>query len=132
MKTEFMGVSSQDWSDVVKQQIRPWVRRADDCVVQMLPSRIQNRVGELYSQAVERYPTYEMVVLTCFCAALRSEFGDEENASQEAIEAFQYARERYGYRSPQEEAEDQARDREEGICSHGLTWLTCPCGCFEF
>lgn len=115
MKTEFMGVSSQDWSDVVKQQICPWVRRADDCGVLMLPSRIQNRVGDLYSQAVERYPTYEMVVLTCFCAAMRSEFGDEETASQEAIEAFQYARERYGYRSPQEEAEDQARDREEGI-----------------
>ncbi|RMN19057.1 putative regulatory protein, partial [Pseudomonas cannabina] len=42
-----------------------------------------------------------------------------------------YARYAYDYLSPSEIEAHMDDNRSHGICSHGLTEDTCPCGCFE-
>ena len=92
---------------------------------------IEDSVGKLYGEAVQRYPTYEAVVRSHFCKRMRETFGNEENLNAEVQYAFAFARHAYDYVSEAELLEIEAADRDNGICAHGLTWLTCPCGCFE-
>ncbi|RMV79109.1 hypothetical protein ALP05_04386 [Pseudomonas caricapapayae] len=90
---------------------------------------VRGCVDALFNAACKQGTTYEAVVHSVFCESLRSEFGEDECGT--AASAFTYARETYGY---QDEAEQQAQleaDAEQGICCHGLDWMTCPAGCFE-
>ncbi|MDU8456801.1 regulator [Pseudomonas syringae group sp. J254-4] len=94
-------------------------------------SEITKRVDVLYSEACREYPTYETLVFEHFCSQMIETFGDDELAP-EAADAFSYARSDYDYRSPSEIMAAREVNRSHGICSHGLTKDTCPCGCFEF
>ncbi|MDU8351177.1 hypothetical protein RYA05_04610 [Pseudomonas syringae pv. actinidiae] len=89
------------------------------------------KIGDLYGEACKRYSCYEAVVLSSFCNAMRSEFGHDEAADSATAAAFAFARAAFGYQSPDEQRAAEERDWEEGICSHGLDAMTCPCGCFE-
>lgn len=89
------------------------------------------RVDELYHAAAKRNSCYEAMVHSEFCARMISVFGDEKALEAGAQAAFSYARSAYGYMSPEELENAIAEDWEDGICFHGLTWLTCPAGCFE-
>lgn len=93
---------------------------------------MHQKIDQFYSEACERAPTYEAVVHSIFCDSMRAEFGDDEQRDDQTEAAFKYAREAYDYQSLAESQESQAEDRKNGICSHGLTHMTCPCGCFEF
>jgi len=92
---------------------------------------IEEQVDELFSQACQRYPTYEVMVNKEFAASMRRVFGDEAQGSEDAIKAFAYAREEFDYLSPEEEEQADQENAADGICSHGLTFWTCPRGCFE-
>lgn len=92
-------------------------------------SQIEQRVDALHDAAIARYPTYETMIHRGFCEAMKEAFPNPE--TQEGKAAYQYARDEYGYLSPEEIAAEDAINIEEGVCSHGLDWLTCPCGCFE-
>ncbi|WP_252090651.1 hypothetical protein [Pseudomonas sp. MWU13-3659] len=93
---------------------------------------IEDIVGELYGEAVKLYPTYEAAVRSHFCKKMRETYGNDENLNTEVQYAFAFARHAYDYVSEAELLEIEAANRENGICSHGLTSMTCPCGCFEF
>ncbi|WP_438299550.1 hypothetical protein [Pseudomonas sp. NMS19W] len=95
------------------------------------PESIEDTVGKLYGEAVQRYPTYEAVVRSHFCKKMRETFGNDENPNAEVQYAFAFARYAYDYVSEAELLAIETVDRNNGICSHGLTLLTCPCGCFE-
>ncbi|WP_117140443.1 regulator [Pseudomonas amygdali] len=92
---------------------------------------ITKRVDMLYDKACRQFPTYETMVYEHFCSEMIETFGDDE-MSPEAADAFSYARSDYDYRSPAEIRAAREVNRSHGICSHGLTKDTCPCGCFEF
>ncbi|ARA79339.1 regulator [Pseudomonas amygdali pv. lachrymans] len=99
------------------------------------PSPLQNveiteRVNMLYGDACCKFPTYETMVLKHFCSRMIETFGGDET-SPEVAEAFAYARYAYDYLSPSEIEAHMDDNRSHGICSHGLTEDTCPCGCFE-
>lgn len=92
-------------------------------------SEIKQRVDELYSTAGARFPTYDTIVHRAFCEAMLQAFPEQD--SDAGAPAYAYAREAYGYLTPEEiAAEDEINDAE-GICSHGLDYWTCPCGCFD-
>ncbi|MBX8557029.1 regulator [Pseudomonas cichorii] len=91
---------------------------------------VQALVDDLYREGGERFPTYDTMVFNHFCSRMLRTFGDE-NQDSRGIVAFDYARSKYGYLSPSEIEKVEAKDAENGYCSHGLTWLTCPLGCFE-
>lgn len=93
---------------------------------------LEQKIDQFYEDACKRAPTYEAVVHTIFCNSMRAEFGDDEHRDDQAVAAFKYARFAYDYQSLAELEQSQAEDRKDGICSHGLTHMTCPCGCFEF
>ncbi|MFK4135378.1 Uncharacterised protein [Pseudomonas luteola] len=90
---------------------------------------IKQSVDSLFSIAAGRFPTYETVMHRAFCGSMRKAFPNQ--ASEEGAYAFKYAKEHYGYLTDEEIAEEDARNFDEGICSHGLDFWTCPCGCFE-
>ncbi|MCK9694179.1 regulator [Pseudomonas syringae] len=92
---------------------------------------ITKRVDMLYGEACRQFPTYETMVFEHFCSQMIETFGDDELAL-EAADAFTYARLDYDYLSPSEIKAAREINRSHGICSHGLTEDTCPCGCFEF
>jgi hypothetical protein len=89
-----------------------------------------SRVDDLYSAACKQGTTYEAVVHSVFCESMRNAFGEEEHCIAVAS-AFTYARETYGYEDEAEQEAGLEADREQGICCHGLDWMTCPAGCFE-
>ncbi|MDU8351205.1 hypothetical protein RYA05_04750 [Pseudomonas syringae pv. actinidiae] len=89
------------------------------------------KIGGIYNGACRGNSCYEAMVHTAFCNAMRSEFGHDEAADASTVAAFGYARSVYGYQSLDEQRASQASDWEEGVCSHGLDVMTCPCGCFE-
>ncbi|GKQ49111.1 regulator [Pseudomonas syringae] len=93
-------------------------------------TELSERVDRLYSDACRRYSTYETVVLHHFCSLMIDTFGDDEKASG-AAEAFAYDRANFDYLTPLEIAAATAADKLKGFCSHGLTVMNCPCGCFE-
>jgi hypothetical protein len=93
---------------------------------------LYEKIDNLYGKACVGASTYEAVVQSRFNASMRQEFGDDEQANETAVAAFAHAREIYCYQSAEEENAAQAEDWKSGICSHGLTSMTCPCGCFEF
>lgn len=90
-------------------------------------SDIELRVDDLYSAACKHGTTYEAVIHTTFCESMLEEFSDLEADRH----AFAYARDTYGYRTQEEIRAAQAVDWEDGVCTHGLNWMTCPAGCFE-
>lgn len=92
---------------------------------------IEGVVGELFSEAVRRAPTYEAVVRSHFSNRMRETYGHDEQLNADVQYAFAFARYTYDYVSEAELFAIQAEDQDNGICTHGLTWLTCPCGCFE-
>ncbi|WP_122252807.1 regulator [Pseudomonas savastanoi] len=94
-------------------------------------TEITKRVDMLYGEACRQFPTYETMVFEHFCSQMIEAFGNDEMAP-EAADAFSYARSDYDYRSPSEIKAAREVNRIHGICSHGLTKDTCPCGCFEF
>lgn len=94
-------------------------------------AEITKRVDMLYGEACRQFPTYETMVTEHFCSQMIETFGNDEMAP-EAADAFSYARSDYDYRSPSELKAAREFNRSHGICSHGLTEDTCPCGCFEF
>lgn len=89
------------------------------------------KIDELYDAAAKRHSCYEAVVHSEFCTAMQSSFGDDEALNATTQAAFSYARSTYGYMSPDELSKANEADWEDGTCKHGLTWLTCPAGCFE-
>jgi len=103
-----------------------------DAPVEPEQPSIEAQVDKLFSQACQRYPTYEVMVNKAFAASMRRVFGDDEQGSEDAIKAFAYAREEFDYLSPEEEERADQENAANGICSHGLDSMTCPCGCFEF
>lgn len=90
------------------------------------------KIDGFFGDACKRFATYETVVQTAFCKSMVSEFGVDEAADEATAAAFVYARAMYQYLSPEEIRVAQEADRAQGICSHGLDKMTCPCGCFEF
>lgn len=104
-----------------------WLRQLMD--TQMKATH--QEIDQLFNEACKRGTTYEAVVHSCFCTSMRDVFGDDEQLDNQTQAAFKYARETYGYQSIDESQESEAKDWEDGICNHGLTWLTCPRGCFE-
>ncbi|WP_054084942.1 hypothetical protein [Pseudomonas syringae] len=93
---------------------------------------ITKRVDMLYGEACRQFPTYETLVFEHFCSRMIETFGGDEAAPEPAAQAFTYARSDYNYLSPSEIKAAREVNRSHGICSHGLTSDTCPCGCFEF
>ncbi|MBI6855916.1 regulator [Pseudomonas cichorii] len=91
---------------------------------------VKAHIDDLYRAACARHSTYESVIFTDFCSQMLRTYGDDEHALK-AIDAFNYARSEHGYLSPTEIKAFQAKDWDNGYCTHGLTWMTCPCGCFE-
>ncbi|MBA1305879.1 hypothetical protein [Stutzerimonas stutzeri] len=89
---------------------------------------IEQKVDELYATASARHPTYETVVHREFCESMLHTFVDAESPT--GLLAFQHARQKYGYLTPDEIAEDDLKNSDDGICSHGLDFWTCPRGCF--
>ncbi|WP_052261079.1 hypothetical protein [Pseudomonas sp. C5pp] len=89
---------------------------------------IELRVDELYGVAAARSPTYETVIHREFCESMLESFPYQEGDIEKW--AFEYAREKYGYLTPEEIAEEDSENSEDGICSHGLDFWTCPRGCF--
>jgi hypothetical protein len=104
----------------------------DDAPAELEQPSIEARVDQLFSEACRCYATYEVMVNKDFAASMRKVFGENEQGSEDAIKAFAYAREEFDYLSPEEEQRLDQESAAEGICSHGLTFWTCPCGCFEF
>lgn len=86
------------------------------------------KLGELYGAACASAPTYEHVVLTNFCKAVREAFGEDEEA-ENVREVFLFAREEYCYLSAAELDAVNEANKEEGVCSHGLDRDCCPAGC---
>lgn len=95
-----------------------------------MKSQLEHKVDALFSAAIAQYPTYETMVHRGFCKAMLGAFSDPE--TEEGKAAYEYARDEYRYLGPEEIAADDASNKEDGICSHGLDWMTCPCGCFEW
>ncbi|PBQ17431.1 regulator [Pseudomonas congelans] len=95
-------------------------------------AEITKRVDMLYGEACRQFPTYETLVFEHFCSRMIETFGVDEAAPESATVAFTYARSDYNYLSPSEIKAAREVNRSHGICSHGLTSDTCPCGCFEF
>jgi hypothetical protein len=91
-------------------------------------AEIKQRVDDLYSAACKHGTTYESVIHSAFCESMLDEFSDREADKS----AFAYARDTYGYQTQEERRATQAEDWDKGICSHGLDWMTCPAGCFEY
>lgn len=83
-------------------------------------------VDDFYNQSCKQYSTYETMVIKGFCSLMDEHF-DPVNDK----DAFDYAREEYCYITPSEIAAMDAENESEGVCGHGLTVNTCPCGCFE-
>ncbi len=90
---------------------------------------ILRRVDALYGAAAARFATYETVAHRAFCESLREAFPYAD--SLDAGLAFKYAIEKYGYLTPEQIADEDERNEDDGICRHGLDWMTCPSGCFE-
>lgn len=95
-----------------------------------MSSETKTKVDDLYSEACERNSCYEAVVHGQFCSAMDGVFGSQTD--RQSLAAFAYAREAYGYMTSDEIKAKQAEDWTQGVCSHGLDVMTCPCGCFEF
>lgn len=98
----------------------------------MLPehkNQIEQKVDYIYNIAVDRHPTYETVIHREFCEQMLEEYPDPY--SPEGVVAYKHARGRYGYLTPEQINEENALNEDDGICSHGLDWRTCPRGCFE-
>lgn len=89
---------------------------------------VKSAIDGLYGEACKRNSTYEAVVHSQFCAAMDALFDSSKPSDRPA---FYYARQAYGYQTSEELRKAQEKDWEEGICSHGLDSMTCPCGCFE-
>ncbi len=95
------------------------------------PASIRQHVDQLYDQACVRYTTYDTMVSKGFSESMREAFSEDEQADEKTMFAFKYARERYGYLSIDEQEQLDEELADDGYCTHGLTWMTCPCGCFE-
>lgn len=104
----------------------------EDSPVAIEESSIEAWVDQLFHQACQSYPTYEVMMNKEFAASVRRVFGDDEQGSEGAIKAFAYAREEFYYLSPEEERRLDEENASDGICRHGLDSMTCPCGCFEY
>lgn len=91
---------------------------------------LEELVDQLFINAGDRAQT-EKIRLSRFCESVWSHLGEEECTESVRL-AYEYARATYGYMSQDELDQATADDWEEGICSHGLTSWTCPCGCFEY
>ncbi|PMY79862.1 hypothetical protein C1X72_17835 [Pseudomonas sp. FW306-2-2C-D06B] len=111
---DFLNFAKKIWAPVTESNIEAMERKVDD----------------LYGAACKRYPTYDTMVHNAFCASMDSAFGTDEQAEGVA-EVFAYARDAYGYMSASEREAQRQEDADNGICSHGLDSMTCPCGCFE-
>lgn len=88
----------------------------------------QSLIDDLFTQACKQYSTYETMVIKSFSSSVDQNF-DSDNKTHD--EAFAYARKEYGYLTSSEIAEMDENNANDGICSHGLDYMTCPCGCFE-
>jgi len=61
-----------------------------------------------------------------FCLAMDSHYCPIKDK-----DFFEHARKEYGYKTQAELEQLYQEEKEEsGICRHGLTEDTCPCGCF--
>jgi hypothetical protein len=85
-----------------------------------------NIVDDFYSQACKQYSTYETMVIKGFARLMDDHFDPVADK-----DAFDYARKTYDYLNPSEIAAMDSDNESEGVCGHGLTVNTCPCGCFE-
>lgn len=81
-------------------------------------------VDDLFNQACKQYTTYEVMLIKGFSSLM-----DEHFDPKVVPEAFEYAREKYGYLSPDEISDMDDENESNGFCPHGLTVWTCPCGC---
>ncbi|EBX4916122.1 CcgAII protein [Escherichia coli] len=52
--------------------------------------------------------------------------------SEHREDALKLAREEFDYLTPEEIAEEIQRDRENGMCSHGIERDCCPLGCGDW
>lgn len=83
-------------------------------------------VDDFYNQACKQYSTYETMVIKGFCSLMDDHFDPVLDK-----DAFDYARKAYDYLTPSEIRSMDADNEDDGVCGHGLTSDTCPCGCFE-
>ncbi|WP_409286875.1 hypothetical protein [Pseudomonas guariconensis] len=107
-----------------------WVRRVPTDRWEALICQMQAQVRSLYASACDHGGTYERVVHKAFCHSMIEHFGVDETRI-DAVIAYAFAREAYGYQTSDELELDDMAAEGEGICSHGLDFWTCPRGCFE-
>lgn len=99
-----------------------------EITIAVAPASVASKVDALYEAATAKFPTYETVVHRSFCESMLQAFPDPQ--STEGAQAFQYAIGEYGYLTPEEIAAEDSESSNDGICSHGLDFWTCPKGCF--
>ncbi|WAJ37243.1 hypothetical protein OU800_21970 [Pseudomonas sp. GOM7] len=122
----FGGIVDELIKNADDEECLPVYRGTGDAAV------IKRKIEALYAVAAKTYSTYETMVQSSFSEAVRNEFGEDENANPDVAYAFAYARDAFGYLSSEELEQENAEAAKEGICQHGLTSSTCPCGCFEY
>ena len=55
----------------------------------------------------------------------------DKNFNKDNFEAYDYASKQYGYLSPPEIDKINIKNKNNGVCTHGLDVWSCPAGCFE-
>ncbi|WP_146176683.1 hypothetical protein [Chromobacterium sp. Panama] len=89
-------------------------------------SNIPNMSKQAAEQSGSSYDVFVRVLSGMVDCAI-AELSPEEKSI-----VIAYSVRRFGYLTVEQIEEHNADMWEEGICSHGLTENTCPCGCFEF
>jgi len=82
-------------------------------------------IDNLYRKACEQHTTYESVIFKSFCSSM------DKNFNKDNFEAYDYASKQYGYLSPPEIDKINIKNKNNGVCTHGLDVWSCPAGCFE-
>jgi hypothetical protein len=86
------------------------------------------QIEALAEEAARRCGQSHNAYVRFFSEAVDAEFGGVDNPIWKQVESI--ARER-DYCTPEELRAADEEMAEQGYCSHGLTFWTCPAGCFE-
>ena len=90
--------------------------------------RLEAHIDELASEAALRCGQSHDAYVRFFSEAVDEEFGD---VSDELWAVIVPLAEKRDYCSAEELAQADEEMAEQGYCQHGLTFWTCPAGCFE-
>lgn len=91
-------------------------------------SGYERRIETLAFEANRRCGSSHDYYVDLFSEAVEDEFDPEDEAFWEALMPFLRQRD---YATPEERRLADEEREDEGYCRHGLTFWTCPAGCFE-